>query len=479
MEPHLIAHSAQQTARKVMLTTLLRAQWLNLKRDYVALGLTFVLPIVFFSIFAAIFGGMGGGGGGLGGSQALDVIAIDLDDTEISRRFIEQLDQEEGLTVVTHPPATNATPGPRAYTRAEAEPLVRGGDFDVAVILPAGFGGSFGDFAGGAGEPVTVIYDPANPIAEYAVTGMLQAAAFQAAPDVLMERGLGQLEAFGGGLTPGQEQAIDFLRPFLRGEKSFEELGNEDATGDRDEAAAAEADEAGFAGLVQVESINVRSLDEEGDAADGQFPMIPYYAAGIGVMFLLFSMTGAAGSLLEEEESGALDRVLSSNVTMGRLLAAKWLFFGVLGFLQVAIMFVWGAVVFGLDLWTVNHLVGFALVAAVTALAASAFGLVLAAACRSRAQLGGISTIVILIMSALGGSMVPRFLMPEFMNTVSRFTFNGWALDGFLAVFWEGAGDDSLATTVVSVSPAVGVIAAMGAGFLVIARVLAKRWEAS
>jgi hypothetical protein len=40
------------------------------------------------------------------------------------------------------------------------------------------------------------------------------------------------------------------------------------------------------------------------------------YAAGIGVMFLLFSMAGAAGSLLEEEETGTLERVLTSNVGM-------------------------------------------------------------------------------------------------------------------------------------------------------------------
>ena len=36
-----------------MMRILLRSSWLNLKRDYVALALTFVLPIVFFSIASA------------------------------------------------------------------------------------------------------------------------------------------------------------------------------------------------------------------------------------------------------------------------------------------------------------------------------------------------------------------------------------------------------------------------------------------
>ena len=37
-----------------MMRTILTVGWLNLRRDYVALGLTFVLPIVFFSIFAQV-----------------------------------------------------------------------------------------------------------------------------------------------------------------------------------------------------------------------------------------------------------------------------------------------------------------------------------------------------------------------------------------------------------------------------------------
>src|SRR2546430_7767787 len=43
---------------------------------------------------------------------------------------------------------------------------------------------------------------------------------------------------------------------------------------------------------------------------------ISFYAAAIGVMFLLFTASGAAGALPDETESGTLDRVLSSRVTM-------------------------------------------------------------------------------------------------------------------------------------------------------------------
>ena len=68
----------------------------------------------------------------------------------------------------------------------------------------------------------------------------------------------------------------------------------------------------------------------------------------------------------------------------------------------------------------------------------------LATLSRTRAQLSGLSTIVILTMSALGGSMFPRFLMSETMQKFGLVTFNAWALDGYLKVFWrDGALLDS------------------------------------
>ncbi|MCL4210753.1 MAG: hypothetical protein KJZ68_08810, partial [Phycisphaerales bacterium] len=192
------------------MNTLLRINWLNLKRDHVALGLTFVLPIIFFSIFASIFAGMSGGG--VGGDNAIDVIVVDEDGTEVARRFIDTLTRTDGLAIHTAPRATHENPSPARYTRDTARQRVRSGAVPAAVIIPPGFGDGFGDFAaasqGAGGASVQLIYDPADPIAQFAVSGLMQAAAFRAAPDILMERGLGALDQFGGGLTEQQRQAI-------------------------------------------------------------------------------------------------------------------------------------------------------------------------------------------------------------------------------------------------------------------------------
>ena len=107
------------------------------------------------------------------------------------------------------------------------------------------------------------------------------------------------------------------------------------------------------------------------------------------------------------------------------------------------------------------------------------FGLLLATLCRSRGQLSGVSTVAIMIMSAIGGSMFPRFLMPELMNKAALLTFNGWALDGFLKVFWYDDPAAGLAAAVLDLTPQLAVLAAMTAAFLSCARYFARRWEAA
>jgi ABC-2 type transport system permease protein len=197
-------------------------------------------------------------------------------------------------------------------------------------------------------------------------------------------------------------------------------------------------------------------------------PLVAFYAAGIGVMFLLFSASAAGGAILDESESGTLDRILSSRVTMNTLLLGKLLYAALLGFTQLTVMFLWGALAFKVDLF--GHLGGFIIMASVTALASAGLGLALAASCKTRAQLSSITTLVVLVMSALGGSMVPRFIMPEFLQKIGFVTFNAWAIDGFTKIFWREE-------PVSHVWPQVAVLLGAAAIFFAMARRLARRWD--
>jgi ABC-2 type transport system permease protein len=421
-----------------MILTMLRVGWLNLKRDRVVQLLTFVVPIVFFSIFAMVFSSQGDT------TSRVRVAVVDEDQSDYSRKVAAALAAEGGLRVRT---TDTGEPDGTVLTRALATTLVRNGAVPVAVVLPKGLGDArrfWAEAAPGAGPTVQLLADVSDPVAPQMVQGLLQKVSFTAAPDALAVEGIEMFEKYAGGLTAEQRAAVADWR------KELQQGG-----------APATSGAAGGFGL-PIEIVNV--LQPGG----GNTANISFFAAGIGVMFLLFSCAGAGGALIEEEESGTIGRLVGSRAGLGGALTGKWIFIALLGMLQMSVMFTWGAVVFGLPLF--SHLPGFAVMTAVTAAAAAGFGLVLATLSRSRAQLSGLSTIVILTMSALGGSMFPRFLMTDTMQQVGLVTFNAWALDGYLKVFWRNV-------PLVELWPQVLVLASLAALFFGLARRLARRWE--
>ncbi len=434
-----------------MISVVMHCSWLNLKRDRVALALSFILPVAFFSIFAGIFGGMGSSSEG---GRKLQVVLVDEDRSAYSEAFATEVRKLSALAVTSE--RKDEQGQAVTFDEASGRDAVREGKYDAALVLGKGMGESVG--FGSQGEAtVRLYYDPANPMSCEPVVGMLQQVGMTAQPRRLMESGVQMLEQYGGPLTEQQRQAI-----------AAAPVGDDAASGSTG---------GGMSALVPVKTIDVHA-----DAAvqkDEKPNMVAYYAAGVGVMFLLFSMAGAGGGLLEESESGTLDRLLASRLGMKRLILGKWLFFSVFGATQLLVMFLWGALVFGVPLFTVKHLAGFAVITAPAALAAAAFGLFLATLSKSRAQLSGISTITILMMSAVGGSMIPRFIMPPVFDLLSRFTLNGWAIDGYLKIFWHEKTEHSIGQAMVYLLPEVGMLLLFAGMFLTMAQLLSRRWNAT
>lgn len=419
----------------------------SLRRDKGALALSFILPIVFFSIFAVIFGGR------RDTTPKVNVIVVDEDHSTASAQVVEGLTKEKSLVVNTRTEAKKGELGPE-YTSATAEVAVRQGVVPVAIVIPSGFGKnpiSFGPSADATA--IQLLKDPSDMVAPQIAAGMLQKVVMTSMPDVLARQGTEYVDKFSGGLTAEQREQIDNSLASLRDyqQKRSQEKKSGEQTSDSG------------GGLVQVKAKDVVGQTKKN-------PMVSFYAAAIGVMFLLFTASGAAGSLLEEAESGTLDRVLSSRVTMTTLLGGKLAFNSLLAFTQLCLMFVWAWLVFRLDF--PSHLPGFAVMGVCTAFSVGAFGMLLASVCKTRAQLGALSTLVILIMSSIGGSMFPRFLMPAAMQKAGLLTINAWAIDGFTKIFWR---DEPIS----HLWPQVSVLVAVGVVLFLIARRLARRWEYS
>jgi ABC-2 type transport system permease protein len=411
-----------------------------LRRDRGALILSFILPIAFFSIFAGIFGGM------VGGTPRVTVLVVDEDGSTVSGRLVHALLQEPSLAASTHPKAKKGEPVPPDYTAAGAQAAVKQGDAPAALIIPKGFGAHPIALGPGAERiPIRVLHDSSDPVAAQMVAGILQKVVMTSLPDTMAKVGMQYFEKYSGGLTPEQRKSIESAMSGMS----------------RAPSAASQSGPQGGAGFV---ALDVRDVVGE----KKQNSMIAFYAAGIGVMFLLFTASAAGGTLLDEAESGALDRILSARVSMTTLLAGKMAYSALLASAQLTLMFLWGAAVFHLDLF--GHLPGFIVMTAATSFAVASFGMLLASVSHTRAQQAAIGTLIILTMSALGGSMFPRFLMPEAMQKVGLLTFNAWAIDGYTKVFWRDE-------PVLHLAPQVAVLIGAGMALFLIARRFARRWE--
>jgi len=350
--------------------TVLRIAWLDLRRDRLALVLTFVMPVLFFSVFATVFGSMD-----REGAAPMTVALVHAPGSALGERMREILERDPSVRLASRDEVPDVE---------EARRRIAAGRLTAAVVLdPAAVGRlepappDVSSAAADVPNVVSLLVDTSNPIAERMLRGALRGAALQ----ITLER----------------------LPPRLRAGAGMPEIRTEDVLG-----------------------------------RGSRRPSVSFFAAGIGVMFLLFSAGGRSALLIEERETGVLNRLMASRLTPAGLLGGRWLFLSLLGFVQVSVMFVWGWALVGLDLWTSGHVSGFIVLTGVTAAAAAAFGLFLSVLCRTRAQLTGVSVVVVLAMSALGGSLFPRFLMPEGLQKAGYFTFNAWALDGYRKVFWYG-----------------------------------------
>jgi len=431
-----------------MIYTIVRNGFRALRRDRGGLILSFILPIAFFSIFGIVFGGMR-----TTGTPRVSVLVVDEDRSPVSERVVRGLQHEPALLVSTRPDAKPGArtdePVPADYNAATAETAVKQGVAPVALIIPPGFGANPIAFGPATDRKViSILQDSSDPVAAQVVAGMLQKVVMTSLPDTMAEMGTKYIAQASGGLSPQQRENIASNISRFRSQMPSHDQ--------QDDAESGEA--SGFV------AVKVRDVVGEKKRS----PMISFYAAGIGVMFLLFTASGAGGSLLDEAESGALDRMLSARVSMTTLLAGKLAYCTLLASLQLVIMFLWGAAVFHLDLF--SHLPGFFVMTAATSFAVASFGMLLASLARTRAQLAAISTLIILTMSAVGGSMFPRFLMPEMMKKIGLLTFNAWAIDGYTKVFWR---DEPISHLI----PQLAVLVGSGIVLFLIARLFARRWE--
>jgi len=172
-----------------------------------------------------------------------------------------------------------------------------------------------------------------------------------------------------------------------------------------------------------------------GNTEEDSLGGIVHVVAGTSVMMLLFSVAGIGGSLIDEKQEGMLKKLLCSPLPTNHILYGKMVFANIISIAQLIIMFVYVWLAFGLNI--MHHLPSLAIMILAIAYACSSFGIVLASFAKSRQQVQGFSTLIVLVMSAIGGSMIPIFIMPEIMQKIAVVSVNYWGIQGIYDIFME------------------------------------------
>jgi len=85
-----------------------------------------------------------------------------------------------------------------------------------------------------------------------------------------------------------------------------------------------------------------------------------------------------------------------------------------------------------------THLFPISIACLGSAVLAAGIALLLASLCKTQVQMNTVSTFAVLLLSAVGGSMIPRFMMPEWLQQLGILTPNFWSIEAFYGILARG-----------------------------------------
>jgi ABC-2 type transport system permease protein len=181
---------------------------------------------------------------------------------------------------------------------------------------------------------------------------------------------------------------------------------------------------------------------------------------GFAIFGVFFIMQTIGLSFLKERQLGTYNRLLVAPLQRAVFMIGKLVPYYTINLVQIVLMFGVGVVIFHMGLG--NDLGALIAVSLATALAATTLGLLIARIGKTEEQINGLGILISVTLAAVGGMMVPTFMMPRIMQKIAFVTPHAWALSGYHDVIVRGLGIDA-------VWPEVLVLVSFAALFLILA----------
>lgn len=153
---------------------------------------------------------------------------------------------------------------------------------------------------------------------------------------------------------------------------------------------------------------------------------------------MFFIVVPLSSSLIRERQELMLARLLTMPTSYPTIISGKILAYVLICLVQVVLIFTAGKLLLPL-LGTPGLALGSSpaallLVVLSSALAASGYGILLGTFARTFEQASMFGAVSVVIAAALGGLMIPAYLMPKVMQEISVFSPLAWGLNAFISV---------------------------------------------
>ncbi|MCC6299772.1 MAG: ABC transporter permease [Anaerolineales bacterium] len=395
-------------------------------RDRAALLLMLLTPFLLTLGMGLVTGQFSGGGNS--GISDIPIVIVNLDNDSLGDALVDVF-HSDALADLVEPASSQ---DPEAARRQVDEDEVA-----AAIIIPAGFTQSVipqnNNAAPNEELKIEFYSNPSRPTSAGIIKAILDG--FMARLDEMR---------LGGATTVSQLVISGRIQP-----QDANQIGEE--MGERLQSEAGNDSEA-----TAITLNTSTSVEESND-----FNALAYFAPGMALMFLMYTVSYGGRSILAEKAEGTLPRLLVSPTNSMQVLGGKVFGIFLMGAAQMLILIGASTLFFGLN-W--GNALGVVMLVLVAVFGATGWGLLITALARTPAQIGSVGSAVMLIFAMLGGSFIQLDNMPALIQTIGRITPNAWAMDGFLTL--------ALGGTLTLLSPPILALLTMGIVLFLISAVL-------
>jgi ABC-2 type transport system permease protein len=369
-------------------------------RDRSAVLVGLVVPLGLAFVFNLTLGGLSSGG------ALFTYGVVDVDRSRVSAIFVQDV-----LPVVEEGGAIRLR---EVETEEQGRRLAADGEVEATFVVPAGFGAAV---EGGEAAELRVIGDVDQPTA----TQVARSIASAFATDLNSVR-LAVATAAGG--DPGDLDPSTLGAMIQRAQDVTDPL------------------------VVVDVAARTKELD-----------VTTYYAAGMAVFFLFFTVQFGVSSILEERKEGTLARLLAAPIGRGSILGGKLLVSFLLGAVSMTVLIVATSLFLGAR-WGSPLGVGMLVVAGV--LSAMGVMALVATLAKTSEQAGNWQSIIAVVLGLLGGVFFPISQAPGILSKLTFLTPQAWFMRG-LGDLAGGGGPAEVVPSVLAMLVFAAVTGAIGA----------------